>query len=163
VFYARRAKRLAAQVQEARVAQAPSRSASAPATIDTPINNLLAAAKRVGLSYADLRERVGLSDGLLRKIDRRLIDPLTIPARVLTDLAGAVQHNVTAVTAYTRLAPTFAPGAQHRANQAPALPPHRENFFDAVRKDLTLDESRRRELLALPRPGTDDLGGTDEG
>lgn len=157
-FYALRAKRQ----READATHTATQSASKPAG-DVPISSLFAAAKRAGLSAVDLKDRVGLSDALLQKLNRRLIDPLTIPIRILSDLAAALQQNVQAVAAYTRLVPTFAAGAQHRANQAPALPKEREDFFDAVRNDLTLLDTRKQEILALPRPGADDANPTREG
>lgn len=170
-FYVARAERQASRVQNAdaphvRRAERAVGVTSPPAVADATITSLANAAKRAGLSQDDLIDRVGLSDGLFRKIDRRLIDPLTIPVRVLGDLAGALGRDVSAMAAYTQLPPIFATGAQHRANQAPTLPSQREDFFDAVRKDLAIDESRRQNLLTLPRPGADDrarTSGVEEG
>jgi hypothetical protein len=142
-FYELRAKRQREQEVAIPTAQ--------PATTnEAPISSLPDAAKRINLSYAELRERSGLSDALLQKLNRRLIDPITIPARVLSDLATVLQYDPAAVAAYTRLPPVFAAGAQHRANQAPALAENREDFFTAVRNDLTLPVARKEELLALP-------------
>lgn len=154
VFYAKRAPQPAAQVREAgAVAPQPAPQA---AHSDAMIDSLIAAAGRAGLTYAALKERVGLSDALLQKLNRRLIDPLTIPVRILADLAAALQQRVEAVAAYVALAPTFAVGAQHRASRAPTLPKAREDFFDAVRNDAALSDTRKQELLALPRPGSGD-------
>lgn len=147
-FYAFRAKRQFEAEPTSTTTQLPLTPAD-----DTSISSLFAAAKRVGLSSLDLKDRVGLSDALLQKLNRRLIDPLTIPIRVLRDLATALQHTVEAVAEYTKLTPTFAAGAQHRANQAPALPREREDFFVAVRNDLAIPDARKQEILALPRPG----------
>lgn len=148
VFFAKRtAKRAAAQTAssaEASVASAPTAAA--------PIQSLLAAARRVGLEYGALKDRVGLSDALLQKLNRRLINPRSIPARILKDIAAEIQQQVEEVSRYLTLGPTFAPGAQHRANQAPTLPKVQEDFFEAVRKDTTLSGDRKREILALPRP-----------
>lgn len=122
----------------------------APANV--PIANLVRDAQQRGLAADALAERVGLSSVLLRKLDRRLIAPASIPLQVLADLAGALGRSLAAVRAYVERPPAFAAGAQHRANQPPALPTTREDFFAAVRQDLSLDDSRRRALLALPRP-----------
>lgn len=151
VFYARRAAR-AKQVSEAVAASVDRSPHAASEGMSAAIDSLIAAAGHVGLTYPALRDRVGLSDALLQKLNRRLIDPLTIPVRVIADLAGAVQQRVESVAAYFALAPTFAIGAQHRANQTPTLPKAQEDFFDAVRNDATLRVSRKDELLALPRP-----------
>jgi hypothetical protein len=67
-------------------------------------------------------------------------------------LAQALQRKLGEITEYVRRPPTFAVDAQHRAKQAPSLPTVQEDFFDAVRNDLTLSEERRQQLLALARP-----------
>jgi len=150
VFFAKRAaRRIAGRT-------APSREASivpaAASPAGAPIESLIAAARRAGLEYTALKERVGLSDALLQKLNRRLINPLSIPAQITGDIAAAIQQRVEAVSRYLTLAPTFAPGAQHRATQAPALPKSKEDFFEAVRNDAALPADRKREILALPRP-----------
>jgi hypothetical protein len=148
-FYELRAKRQ--REQEAAIPTAQ----PATTTNEAPISSLRDAAKRINLSYAELRERSGLSDALLQKLNRRLIDPITIPSRVLSNLATVLQYDPAAVAAYTRLPPAFAAGAQHRASQAPALAENREDFFTAVQNDLTLPVARKEELLGLPRPPVD--------
>lgn len=161
VFYRERSRRQAAQAPGAHrsvaeglaPATAPSRSATPG---EPPISGLIQEAKRSGLAIDTLAERAGLSDGLLRKIDRRLIDPASIPTQVLSELARALDRSLATVMAYVQLAPAFGAGAQHRASQAPTLLARREDFFDAVRHDLVLDDTRRRALLALARPSATD-------
>lgn len=161
-FYALRAKRQVTPAREAdAVTTSTNSTTSRSADTDSPISSFVTAAKHVGLSFADLRDRVGLSDALLQKLNRRLIDPLTIPARVLADLADTLRQRVNAVAAYVALAPTFAAGAQHRADHAPTLPKTREDFFDAVRSDAALSDARKHELLALPRPQAGTLSPED--
>jgi hypothetical protein len=150
-FYTLRVKSQVAQVREPEAARRVMRSA--PPT-DVPISSFATAAKQAGLTYAELKGRVGLSDALLRKIDRRLIDPLTIPTHILDGLAAALERSVEQVTAYVRLAPAFAAGAQHRAQQAPTLPKEREHFLDAVRNDVTLPGVRKRELAGADGEST---------
>lgn len=116
-----------------------------------PIESLIAAAQRAGLDFAALKEHVGLSDALLQKLNRRLINPPSIPARIIADIATAIQQRVEAVSRYLTLAPTFAQGAQHRASQAPTLPKAQEDFFEAVRNDAALSPDRKADILALPR------------
>ena len=149
-FYALRARRQATQAERAEDAReiVPSTSMQRSATI----SSLLAAAKQVGLSFVELRDRINLSDALLRKLDRRLIDPRSIPFRVMSDLAAALEHRIESVAAYLASPPAFAAGAQHRANQAPVLPASQQDFFDAVRNDAALSAEQKLEILALPRP-----------
>jgi hypothetical protein len=172
-FYTVRANREVAKVPEEIGATSPTAGASpappprlaapAPGKADAPITSLARAARQAGLQEDDVIDQVGLSDGLLRKLDRRLFDPATIPPRVLQDLANTIGRSVVAVVAYTRLPPAFGAGAQHRSDRAPSLPTQQEDFFEAVRKDLAIDESRRQVLLSLPRsevsPGAHDGAG----
>jgi hypothetical protein len=120
-----------------------------PVDVERPIAGLLREGKRLGITADDLAERVGVSDSILRKLDRRLINPASIPTRISQDLGLALNCGVAQITSYVQLPPTFAPGAQHRASQAPALPTVQEDFFDAVRHDRTLTEERRAQLLSL--------------
>jgi hypothetical protein len=157
-FYALRAKR------ELDTAPELSRIQTEAASVAdrTPITGLFDAASSVGLSSNGLKERVGLSAAILQKLNRRLIDPSTIPTRVIADLAAVLRRSVDTVWAYLRLDAAFAASAQHRSNQAPTLPKQREDFFDAVRNDLSLAESRKQELLALPRPSSSDVNTSPE-
>ena len=120
-----------------------------PIEVERSIAGLLTEGKRLGITADDLAERVGVSDSILRKIDRRLINPASIPTRITRDLGLALHCGVAQITSYVQLPPMFAQGAQHRANQAPALPAVQEDFFEAVRRDLTLTEERRVRLLSL--------------
>jgi len=85
-------------------------------------------------------------------MDRRLIDPSSIPVPVVSAIAKALGRSASAVVSYSQLQPTFGSGTQHRANQEPSLPAVQEDFFDAVHKDLALDEEARNALLALSQP-----------
>lgn len=157
VFFAKRAARQSAR-QTAPLGEASVMpSAASPAL--GPIDSLIASGRRAGLEYVALKERLGLSDALLQKLNRRLVDPLSIPARIIAEIAAALRQQVEAVHQYLALAPTFALGAQHRASQAPALPTAREDFLDAVRNDAALSAARKQEILNLTRP---DGSGTSE-
>lgn len=155
-FYGAIARHQAAAVREKSAsawdAVRPRPDGAVPKPVEAPITGLIRDAQHGGLAPDAFAERAGLSHVLLRKLDRRLIAPASIPVRVLADLADALGRSVSAVQAYMHRPPTFAAGVQHRANQAPALPTTRDDFFAAVRQDLSLDATRRDALLALPRP-----------
>lgn len=149
VFFAKQAARRAAG-HTASSSDGSAVSGMAPQAV-APIESLISAARRVGLEYTELKERVGLSDALLQKLNRRLINPRSIPARIVADIAAALQQHVEEVSRYLALAPTFGLGAQHRASQEPVLPKAQEDFFGAVRNDAALSADRKAELLALRR------------
>jgi hypothetical protein len=123
-----------------------------------PIRGLLTEGARYGITADMLADQTGLSVPLLRKLDRRVIPADSIPRTVSERLAGALRRNLPVILDYSRLEPRFASGAQHRANQAPALPARLENFFDAVRADPELTDERRAALLALAVPGPPSAG-----
>lgn len=149
VFFAKRASRLA-RGNTASSIEAGANPTTVPQAA-APIESLTAAARRAGLEHSALKDRVGLSDALLQKLNRRLIKPQSIPARIIADIAVAIQQQSDAVSRYLALVPTFAMGAQHRASQAPVLPKEQEDFYEAVRSDSSLSPSRKLEILSLPR------------
>lgn len=121
----------------------------AASTVATnPIQDLLTAGKACGLEPRELAQAAGLSILLVRKLDRRLIQFDSIPRPVIEALAATIQRGVGSVAQYLRQAPTFASGAQHRAEQPPRLP-EPQDFFAAVRSDSTLAPELRAHLLAL--------------
>lgn len=131
------------------------RSATEPDAAEpaaSSISGLLQEARRRGSDADTLAVRLGLSVGILTKLDRRLIAAASIPMRILEGIADALDRRLSDVVAYARLPPRFGVGVQHRASQAPELPRTQEDFFDAVRNDPELDTVRRDSLLTLPRP-----------
>jgi len=116
------------------------------------IPGLLKEGKRIGLSAAALAERLGVSDALLRKLDRRLISPKSVPQAFARELANALGCQMEQVVAYTQYSPTFATGAQHSAQKAPTLPAQQEDFVDAVRKDMTMTREQKAKLMSLASP-----------
>jgi hypothetical protein len=116
------------------------------------IPGLLKEGKRVGLSAHALAERLGVSDALLRKLDRRLINPKSVPQAFNRELANALGCQMEQVVAYSQHSPTFAAGAQHSAQKAPTLPTQQEDFVDAVRNDMTLTGEQKAKLVLLASP-----------
>lgn len=124
------------------------RQTQAQVDTDEPIIGLIAVAKKRGMNATQLADHVELSIPLISKFDRRLFRPASVPPEAHTAIANALQLNVSTVARYLQQPPTFAPGALHHAGQAPRLA-EQEDFFDAIRRDRSISEVRRRRWLAL--------------
>lgn len=112
------------------------------------IVSLLARGNDVGLKLRSLADAVGMSPALVREIDRRLIRLASIPDEAIRSLARALRCAPEAILQYLDGSPRFAPGAQYRADQAPALGEQRD-FFVAVHEDKSLSAEQRARWLAL--------------
>lgn len=122
--------------------------------VQPPIASLLEEGRAHGLAAGALAERAGLSIPLVLKLDRRLIRAATIPLAVVERVARAVERDAAAVAAYLQGTPRLAQGASYHAAETPTLG-EQEDFAAAVRRDLTLPEERRAQLLALDPPTSD--------
>lgn len=120
------------------------------ASLSLPIESLFAEARVRGLAPADLVTGLGMSIPLVAKLNRRLIDPASIPNELIEAVAQLLGRESEAITFYLEQPPTIAVGAFHRASGKPTIA-GRENFFRAVRSDPAItDEHRARWLLLLP-------------
>lgn len=84
-------------------------------------SSILGVARALGLPSRRLARHLRIGLTVLTKLDRRLLDPTTIPDRLVTQLADALQVSVEAVRTYLNLEPTLSPRAAYRAARAPSL------------------------------------------
>jgi len=115
------------------------------AAVDSPPPRLALA----GVPIHHLAESAGLSPALWRKLDRRLLH--SIPAQVVARVAEVMRLSTETIERYLAQPATLPANASYRAERAPQLS-ESEDFFDAVRGDLTLDDERRQGLLVLGHP-----------
>jgi len=115
---------------------------------EAPISGLFAEGKARGMTNFQLADAAELSIALITKLDRRLIDFLTIPGQVIQDLARALQRTVESVSHYLQGPPLIPLRAEFKAEQTPRIT-EVEGFFDAVRRDKSISETRRQRLLAM--------------
>ena len=115
---------------------------------EPPPASLLQEGQRHGLNLHRLAALTDLSAALWRKLDRRLIHPESLPAQLLQSVADAIRHPVAVVQRYLALPPKLAYGAQYRSRTTPRLG-EQEDFFEAVRNDVTLSDEQRQRWLAL--------------
>ena len=117
----------------------------------TPLKGIVKEGNQLGLSIQRLAERSQMSLALVRKLDLRRIRFSTIPDQAIESLAYALQRGSSAVAEYLQGPPTLAQGASHRAEQAPALA-EPEDFFEAVRRDMTMSQELRQHWLSFASP-----------
>ena len=111
-------------------------------------NGILSEGKNCGLSNVKLARRARLSITLLTKLDLRLVRYKSIPAKVIENVASAVNRTVQEVSRYLQGRPRFAFDASYKADEAPAIP-EQQDFFEAVRTDSSLTDDERESLMSL--------------
>lgn len=118
-----------------------------PNAVQAPLKSLMQRAQSLGLDASALARKTDLGEVVLRKLDRRLISPLTIPRPVTVGLAETLRTTDAVIFAYLQQPPTLARAARFRAAKAPAVPAQ-EEFADAVRTDTTMSEDQRAGWLS---------------
>lgn len=121
-----------------------------PAGVSKTLTSLFDAGEKLGLNKFALAARLGLSLGLVTKLNQRLIEGSTVPLSLVKELASTIGHSADELLAYLRRPPRLASGLSFKADEAPELPRPQE-FVEAVEKDRSLTPERKRELLALAR------------
>lgn len=124
----------------------------------THLNGIVATAQGRGLTLDVVAERLKLSAALVRMLDLRRIAYTRIPGQLKESMAQLVGCTRVAVDEYLQRAPSFAPAAQHHADQPPSVGVQ-EDFFDAVREEDNMDEEQRRHWLDLEPKGDMPEGG----
>ena len=115
-----------------------------------PFEGLIAEGRAHGLEPRQLARATKLGDSLLRKLDRRLIRFASIPQDAINNLSNTIQSVPASVATYLQQSPTFVAAMEHRSEQAPELS-EQEDFFDAVRADLTIRSEHTAYWLKLER------------
>jgi len=128
-----------------------SKNEAAPAHTERPIGSFVSEARWLQWSPDALAARLELSGTLLAKLDRRLIEHLTIPMQLIENLALTLKRDVISILRYLGQDSTLALGARYKATQAPQVP-EKMSFFDAVRNDPELSDEQRQHWLALESP-----------
>jgi len=123
-------------------------------TAPLPITSLVVAAQQMGQGPTDLAARVKISMTIFAKLDRRLLRAATIPERLIDDLAAAVGRGTEAVRTYLQGGAALPAGAMYRAAATPSVRrgEDKEDFFDAIANDQTMDAEDRAAWLALAPP-----------
>lgn len=113
------------------------------------LTNLMAEAKKNGLTIKELAKLSELSVPIVSKISRGFLDPLTVPKLVVERLAAALNRTAEGVAFLMQYSSMSAGGVFFKSKEQPELPKNKENFFDAVRNDRELDEKQKKFWLEL--------------
>jgi hypothetical protein len=116
-----------------------------------PLVSLISRAREHGFNAMSLADQTGLSVALVTKMDRRLLLFNSIPDKVISILADALESTQAVIAGYFQQPQSLAMGAHYRADESPRVP-EQQDFFDAVRSDVSISEERRSALLALEQP-----------
>ena len=126
-------------------------TASPKAAIVGLAQGLVTRAAQLGMNVMQFADLTELSPVLVTMFDRRLIRLGSIPAQVLARISSALNSSVEEVAAYFTDQALF-PAGEFKADRAPTLP-DQQDFFEAVRRDPSIGEERKRKLLDLEVSG----------
>lgn len=117
-----------------------------------PLTSLRAAAEAQGLTMQTFAANTNLSIPILIKLERRLIRFASIPHAAIEDIARAINQPNEGIAAYLQGESQFAPAANFLAKEAPQMP-DRQDFYEAIDKDLTMDDSQKQAWYKLKYVG----------
>ena len=115
----------------------------------TPIeslSDLREAAAKIGLKREELLKTVGVSETLMRKIDRRILTE--IPAAIQEKLAETLRVSLESLQAFFNLPSVLPQRANYKSKNAPQTQP-KQTFAAAVRNDPELSAADKARLLDL--------------
>ena len=112
-----------------RAAAVQSRMQSSPET--APLDSLISAAKRAGLTPASLAEKLKIGILMLQRLERRLIEPTGIPGELKSAIANAINLTPAAIDRFLSAQPRLAANASYRSKSAPAVKA-RQSFEEAI-------------------------------
>lgn len=113
-----------------------------------PIRNLAAEIQAAGGGFDAFQRAVGIDRSLVTCLEKRLVRPATIPARMVAAVAQALHRDAAAVRDYLRLPPHSA--AAYKASRQPEL--KQVDFADVVGHADIPEAEKARWLAAPPDP-----------
>jgi DNA-binding XRE family transcriptional regulator len=108
------------------------------------MTNLRETAEKKGLARESLPQILGVSETLMRKIERRNLKE--IPNWLEKKLAEILQISTESVQKFFDLPATLSPAARYKSKNAPQTQA-KQTFAEAVKNDPELTEEEKRELL----------------
>lgn len=117
----------------------------------TKLTDFFKEARNVGLNVHMVANKANMSEQMVTKLARCLIDFETIPNEAVSKLSASINRPQDDLREYFRKPPTAPSYARFSAKSGPKPPDKVENFFDAVRNDRTLDDDTRAFWLAFEK------------
>ena len=114
-------------------------------TSDEPVRSLTDDAQRVGTKPAQLAKACGLDLSLLSKLNKRQIQPWTIPAVLIAMLAEKLDKAIAALKIFFAGPPRATAGKAYLSRDKPTGMAQ-QSFADAVRQSSLSDEEKARWL-----------------
>jgi len=111
---------------------------------DEPLTDLRAEAEKKGVSRAGFLGALGVSETLMRKLERRNLK--NIPEWVEKKIAEILDVSRETVRSFFDLPAKLSPSARYKSKNAPQTQP-KESFAEAVRNDPELTAEEKRLIL----------------
>jgi len=112
------------------------------------LDSLLKAGTKAGLSADQLKDEFNLSMMMMRKMENRFLLSETIPADLIQRMAQTLKSSFQEVLSYLNQEPMIPDGVRLKSHQPPIIG-QKESFFDALRKDDSLNEDQRTYWLSF--------------
>jgi len=109
-------------------------------TMGNPFEGLAIARKR------QIRDEIGLDQGLFAKFQNRLIEAATVPRQLVERIAHLVGTTPEGFLAHLQGPPAMHAVPEFKAHQKPSVTTGKESFEEAVRKS-SLDDKQKQVLL----------------
>jgi hypothetical protein len=135
---------IARRVYERRIAEDDMQTTNTLSHLDS----LLKAGTEAGLSADQLKDEFNLSMVMMRKMENRFLLGETIPADLIQRMAQTLKRNTQEVLSYLNQEPMIPGGLRLKSHQSPKIG-QKESFFDALRKDDSLNEDQRTYWLSF--------------
>jgi len=110
------------------------------------ITDLRELAEKQGVKRETLREKLGVSETLMRRIERRNLKD--IPRVIEKKMAEIYRVSVESLQAFFRLPATLPKAVHYKSKDAPQTQP-KQSFAEAVENDPELTDEEKRKLLDL--------------
>lgn len=115
-------------------------------TTTESLSDLRQAAAKIGLERERLLEAVGVSETLMRKIDRRILTE--IPGAIQEKLAEILRVSLESLQVFFNLPSVLPQKANYKSKNAPQTQP-KQTFAEAVKNDPELSDDGKARLLDL--------------
>lgn len=113
---------------------------------DEEIENLRETAEKKGVARATFLNALGVSETLMRKLERRNLT--NIPRTILGKISEILQVSTDSLQAFFDQPPMLPKTARYKSKTAPRTQP-KQPFAKAVRQDMELTDEEKQELLNL--------------